>query len=308
MNALGGDKVNEEVAEGVDCQTGINDIVSSPFILSPEQIVRFREDGFLALHGLTTADEIGRLRATCDRLFDGRVGYERGRQFDMLSPDDDAARPARLAQILNPVDFAPELGETIFRKNALAVAQQLVGADAVFWFEHAISKPALCGAATPWHQDEATRNDHGVAYQQISFWLPLQQATVENGCLRYIPGSNRGPVLTHRSPHNDPRIWTVECAGGFDSSCETFVPLSAGDAVVHDSRTLHGAGPNQTDTVRRAYVLAFRGATRPAPEFRGYSWNLEKHTAAHARARAWEARPPFTLDSFEASEAAQRCS
>ena len=264
--------------------------VQPPFTLSPDQIARFREDGFLAIHGLTTEDEIARLRGIYDRLFDSKVGYERGRQLDMVSPDDSAAAPAQLTQILNPVEFAPELRETLFRKNALAVAQQLLGADATLWFEHAISKPAVHGAATPWHQDEAHRNDLGIAYQQVSFWLPLQEATVGNGCLRYIPGSNRGPVLTHRSPNNDPRIMALECAGGFDPSRETFVPLTAGDAVVHDSLTLHGAGPNRTDTPRRAYIMAFRGAVRPAPDFQGYPWNLEKHTAADERAQAWENR------------------
>ena len=64
------------------------------FVLSPEQIARFREDGFLAIRGLTTAEEIERLREIYDRLFDGKVGYERGRQLDMVSPDDDAAKPA----------------------------------------------------------------------------------------------------------------------------------------------------------------------------------------------------------------------
>jgi ectoine hydroxylase-related dioxygenase (phytanoyl-CoA dioxygenase family) len=264
--------------------------VESPFALSPEQIARFREDGFLAIQGLTTPEEIGRLRTIYDRLFDQKAGYERGLQLDMVSPDDDAAKTPRLSQILNPVELAPELRETLFRKNALAAAKQLLGADAAPWFEHAICKPARHGAATPWHQDDAHRNDQGVAYDQVSFWLPLQEATVENGCLRYIPGSNRGPVLTHRSPNNDPRIMALECAGEFDTSRATFVPLSVGDAVVHDSRTLHGANANQTDTPRRAYIMAFRGALRPAPEFHGYPWNLEKHTAADARARAWNER------------------
>ena len=68
-------------------------------------------------------------------------------------------------------------------------------------------------------------NPRGIAYQQISFWLPLQEATVGNGSLRYIPGSNCGPILTHRSPNNDPRIMALECVGGFDPSRETFVPL-----------------------------------------------------------------------------------
>ena len=82
----------------------------------------------------------------------------------------------------------------------------------------------------------------------------------------------------------------LECAGGFDPSRETFLPMNAGDAGVHDSLTLHGAEPNQTDAPRRAYIMAFRGAMRPAPEFRGYPWNLKKHTAANDRAQAWQNR------------------
>ena len=264
--------------------------VQSSFTISTELADRFREDGFIPLHALTTLAEIERLREIYDRLFDGKVGYERGLQLDMVSPDDSAAQPSHLTQILNPAELAPELRDTLFRKNALAVAQQLLGPGAALWFEHAIRKPARHGAATPWHQDEAHRNDPGVAYEHISIWLPLQEATIENGCLRYIPGSNRGPVLTHHSPNDDPRIMALECTGKFDTSRETFVPLNIGDAVVHDSRTLHGANANLTAAPRRAYIMAFRGAMRPAPEFRGYPWNLEKHTAAEARAKAWNER------------------
>lgn len=264
--------------------------MQQPFLLSAEQIRRFCEEGFLALPRLTTSDEVGRLRVVYERLFNENVGYERGLQLDLVSSDDAAAKTPKLSQILNPAELAPELRETLVRKNALSVAQQLLGADAVPWFEHAICKPALHGAATPWHQDEAHRNDTGVAYRQISIWVPLQEATIENGCMRYIPGSNRGPVLEHRSPNNDPRIMALECAGDFDGSRETFVPLGIGDAVVHDSRTLHGANANLTANPRRAYIMAFRGAVTPAPDFQGYAWNLEKHTAAQARAEAWKNR------------------
>ncbi len=261
-----------------------------PFALSPEQITRFREDGFLAIPGLTTTEEIGRIRAIYDRIFDEKAGYVRGKHLDMVSAEDDPATTPLLSQILNPAEFAPELRETLFRRNALIAARQLLGDDATPWFEHAIRKPARHGAATPWHQDEAHRDDVGVTYRQISIWLPLQDATVENGCMRYIAASHRGPVLTHRSPNNDPRIMALECSDGFDESSAKHVPLQPGDAVVHDARTLHGAGPNTTGEARRAYIMAFRGAVVSAPDFRGYPWNLEKRTAAQARARAWENR------------------
>ncbi|MDB6042320.1 MAG: Deoxyhypusine synthase [Gammaproteobacteria bacterium] len=62
-----------------------------------------------------------------------------------------------------------------------------------------ILKPAHQGGATPWHQDEAYRVAPDFDYRQVSIWVPLQDATLENGCMMYIPGSHRSGVLPHRS-------------------------------------------------------------------------------------------------------------
>jgi ectoine hydroxylase-related dioxygenase (phytanoyl-CoA dioxygenase family) len=243
----------------------------------------------MVLDGISTPAEVERLRAIFDRLFAARAGRERGKQFDLVGTDDDDG-PAVLPQILNPVEFAPELAETVFRTNALAIARQLLGPDTTPWFEHAILKPAGYGAATPWHQDEAHRDDPGFAYEQISIWMPLQEATTENGCMQFIAASHRGPVLDHRSPNDDPRVQALECIGGFNPSVARLCPLPAGGATVHHSRTLHCAGPNRSTIPRRAYILAFRSASRPEPTFQGYSWNITKKTAARARADAWQNR------------------
>ena len=256
--------------------------------LTPEQIARFRADGFLALPSITTPREVAQLRGIFDRLFAEGAGWEKGAQFD-LAGTDEGGRPA-LPQILKPVEFAPELRTTQFRQNALAIARQLLGPEAELWFEHAILKPPHYGAATPWHQDEAHRNDPGTEYEQLSVWMPLQEATEANGCMRFIPRSHLGPVLDHRSPGNDPRVMALECTGAFAPADALPCPLPPGGATIHHCRTLHAAGPNRSDVPRRAYILAFRGAARPSPGFRGYAWNIEKRTAAQARRTVWQNR------------------
>ncbi|MEA3209097.1 MAG: hypothetical protein QOE70_2154 [Chthoniobacter sp.] len=257
--------------------------------LTSEQIDRFHRDGFLAIDRITEVEEVARLRAGFDRLFATRAGRERGKQFDLAGTDEED-RPAVLPQILDPVEFAPEFAQTQFRANALAIAQQLLGPEAERWFEHAILKPAGYGAATPWHQDEAHRNDPGVEYEQLSIWMPLQEANAANGCMQFIPRSHRGPVLEHHSPNNDPRVTALECIGAFDPAEAVLCPLPAGGATVHHCRTLHHAGPNVSATPRRAYIIAFRGKMRPAPAFAGYAWNTAKQTPAQARAEAWRKR------------------
>ena len=255
--------------------------------LTPEQVAEFHTRGFLAIPSISTPAEVALLRGVFDRLFAQKAGRAEGAQFDMVTHDDDEDTPAKLPQIINPVNYAPELRNTAFRANALAIARQLLGPETTAAFEHAILKPAHYGAATPWHQDEATRVDANFEYEQLSIWMPLQEATPENGCMQYIAGTNKGDVLPHRSPKCDPKIHAIECAGGFDPADATLCPLPPGGATIHHGRTLHSAGPNNSDSPRRAYILAFELPPQPGTRERNFYWNHEKQTANLDRKRHW---------------------
>jgi ectoine hydroxylase-related dioxygenase (phytanoyl-CoA dioxygenase family) len=255
-------------------------------VLSDEQIATFREKGYVSIPQIAPPDEVAGLRDIFDRLFDQKAGRTEGAQFDMVSHDEDGDVQS-LPAIINPVNYAPELRHIQFRVNALAIARQLLGSTVTQSFEQAILKPAWQGAATPWHQDEAARTDPNFDYNQISFWMPLQEATVENGCMHFIAGSHKGGILPHRSPGDDPKIPAIECAGGFNPDEAIPCPMAAGGASVHHGKTLHYAGPNQTAIPRRAYILAFEVPPEPSAEKRDFYWNAAKQTAFIARQRRW---------------------
>ena len=59
------------------------------------------------------------------------------------------------------------------------------------------------------HQDQAY-HDPAMAYKGVNFWMPLDDATVESGCLQFIPGSHKLDVLPHHSINRDPRIHGLE--------------------------------------------------------------------------------------------------
>lgn len=255
--------------------------------LTDAQVARFHQDGFVSVTAITTPEEVDLLRGIFTRLFSSKAGREQGAQFDMVGYDEDDEAPAASPQILHPVRYAPELRETRFRVNALAIARRILGPTAEPGFEHAILKPALYGAPTPWHQDEASREDPQKDYEQVSIWMPLQPVSVENGCMHFVPGSHREGVLPHRSLNDDPRIHAIECAVPIDPARVVPCPLPAGGATIHHGRTLHYAGPNESGGPRAAYVLAFRTPPRPgAGRTTGYPWMQEKCTARLARQRA----------------------
>lgn len=252
--------------------------------LTPQQIEFFHTQGYLCLDTITTPEEVARLRDAYDRIFAQRAGREEGNQFDLAGPDEDE-KTASLPQILNPRKYAPELAGTLYEANGLAIARQLLGPDAAYGGDHAIFKPAHSGAATPWHQDEAYWNPD-LNYNSISLWMPLQEATLENGCMQFIPGSQNWEIVPHRSIGGDTRIHGLETVDPVDESNAVACPLPPGGVTLHGSRTLHYTGANHSDVPRRAYIIGFGTPTTPRADGRRFPWNEAKRTAREERSRA----------------------
>ncbi|MDX1931626.1 MAG: phytanoyl-CoA dioxygenase family protein [Capsulimonadales bacterium] len=251
-----------------------------------EQIADFHRNGFIALGPITDAAELEWMRGVYDRIFSERAGRESGDQFD-LGGTDEEGKEAVLPQILNPSRYAPELREGNYLKNADRIVKQLLGPTASVGIAHAIFKPAGTGAATPWHQDEAYW-DPAHLYYSVSVWMPLQPATIDNGCLWFVPGSHRWDVLPHRSIGGDPRIHGLELAVPDPDvllAGAVPCPLEPGGITIHLNRTLHYAGANTSDIPRRALIL---GAGLPSllhPGERRFPWNEAKITPRQERAR-----------------------
>jgi len=197
------------------------------------------------------------LRVTYDRLFSSDAGREEGSRYQL---------GAQLPQLIEPSRYAPELTKTQFVANARAIATQLFGDDLEPEFgEHMIYKPALVGSETPWHQDQAY-HDPGLRYRNINFWLPLDDATVESGCMQFVPGSNRLDLVPHRQAGADSSTDALELDTDTFDRDAVACPIPVGGCTMHASYTLHYAGPNRSETPRRAYILVFRATVVPREE------------------------------------------
>lgn len=254
----------------------------SAYALSGEQVAFFHENGFLAIdRPIADAEELAWLRVVYDRLFAERAGRSEGNQFDLAGADEEG-REAALPQILDPARYAPELNEGRFLVAANAIVRQLLGAEASVGIAHAIYKPAGSGAATPWHQDEAYW-DPSREYTAVSVWMPLQEATVDNGCLWFLPGSHRWDVRTHQSIGGDVRVHGLEMAE-VPTDGAVACPLPPGGVTIHLNRTAHYAGPNVSGIPRRALIMMGGLPDRPYAGDRSFPWNEAKRTAREERA------------------------
>ncbi|MDB5406162.1 MAG: Phytanoyl-CoA dioxygenase [Rhodospirillales bacterium] len=254
-----------------------------PVTLTREQIAFFRDEGFLSIPSVSTPEELRRMTELYDRMFEERVGYADGYLVDFAG--DESSETMQIPQLLGPVAYRPELRDTAIWRNCEAIARQLLGPEATFRFDHALTKPANGGAPTPWHQDQAFY-PRGTRYHTISFWIPLQDVAPESGCLKYVAGSNKGPLHVHQPIRGDAGVHGLEALAVDAGSRVRYCPLPAGGAVVHHRLTLHGADTNVTPIPRRAYGIAFglRQSHIVVPQ--EYPWNAIKHTAGDSRRNA----------------------
>ncbi|WP_432798113.1 phytanoyl-CoA dioxygenase family protein [Poriferisphaera sp. WC338] len=246
----------------------------------------FKQNGFLSLANITHTEDLDKVRVSYDRIFAEQAGRNEGNQFDLGGTDEDDA-PPNLPQILHPDKYAPEMRQSALYANVQTIIQQFLGPEATTDFHHAILKPAGHGIATPWHQDAAYW-DPNLLHKSVSIWTPLQEATLENGCMHFVPYTQNIEIVEHRHINNDPKIHALELTEAAMPHVKNVVacPLSPGGATIHNGYTLHYTPPNRSATPRRALIL---GGSIPATQLdkqRTFSWQENEQTARLARAAA----------------------
>src|ERR1700733_15340419 len=221
---------------------------------------QFAENGFLSIQSLTTAGDIALIRSLLDPLF-AKFDSLGDRAVDIAGPRVAGVAP-RSPEINEAVKIAPALRNTLAYSRCREIARELLGVPVGYVFDHAIYKPPHNNASTAWHQDEAY-SGQAIPLRSVHFWIPLQEATVENGCMWFIPGSNHGGVGPQHvaprrtaGPNQTPAGATIT-TDDVDPTKAMACPLPVGSATVHHPLTLHYTGPNQTDDYRRVWILPF---------------------------------------------------
>ena len=95
----------------------------------------------------------------------------------------------------------------------------------------------------------------------------MNDATIDNGCLQVVPGSNNEATLrihqpkeysnqTNKKINRDESHTLVIKTNPTDKI--VYLPVKRGSITIHDERIVHGSGGNNTTEWRKTYVMAFR--------------------------------------------------
>lgn len=154
----------------------------------------------------------------------------------------------------------PVLKRPAFRKLAAAPAlvgavEAIIGVGVDVYFSQIFFKPPGGGSPKPAHQDNwyAGPNDpEGL----VTAWVALDEASLENGCLYFVDGSHRQPLIRHFAPPDQPFHIQIDEAD-LRNSTFTPAPVAKGGVSFHHGGTIHRSSANHSAQWRRAVAITY---------------------------------------------------
>jgi ectoine hydroxylase-related dioxygenase (phytanoyl-CoA dioxygenase family) len=233
-----------------DLFAGVRDL---PFELADADVEFFEQNGYLSGIRLLDQEQIDILRRELAELMDPR--YQTDPRFYEYNTNESPDPAKRLFHALGAWRVSTAFHDLVFHPTIAAVGHRLLGGQVRFWHDQLFVKPAHDGAVVAWHQDYSywTRTK---PIAHLTCWIGLDDSTIENGCVHYIPGSHKWDLLPRTDLSNDMDavldVLTDEQRASFDPVA---IELKAGEASFHHPMMVHGSYENRSDRPRRAAVI-----------------------------------------------------
>jgi ectoine hydroxylase-related dioxygenase (phytanoyl-CoA dioxygenase family) len=222
--------------------------------LSDEQVAFYKENGYLSGIKLLNDTQIDILKHELSEIV---VPSHPGNSlFYEFCVNESSASDSVLFHALGAWRITNGFHDILWNPAFVMAASQLLNDQPVrFWHDQLFCKPAKHGGVVAWHQDYSywTRT---IPMQHLTCWVGLDDATTDNGCLYYVPGSHNWGLLDKPELAGDmeglKKMLTAEQAEAFKP---VPVELKKGYAAFHHPLMVHGSYANKSPVARRAFVL-----------------------------------------------------
>jgi ectoine hydroxylase-related dioxygenase (phytanoyl-CoA dioxygenase family) len=221
--------------------------------LSPSQVHFYRQNGYLPGVRLLSDAQVEVLREELATLVD--PSYPGNQLFYEYHSNEAADQTTVLFHALGAWRITPAMHDVLWNPAFTVAASQLLEGGVRFWHDQLFCKPPQHGGVVAWHQDYSywTRTKP-VAH--LTCWIALDDVSTANGCLHYIPGSHRWPLLPITGLAGDMNaIQTVLDEQQKVEFQPVPVEFAKGCATFHHPLTVHGSYANRSDDPRRGLVI-----------------------------------------------------
>lgn len=228
------------------------------YVLTEDQIRSFHENGFVSGIKIMSEEQVDRLNEELVKL-QSASGDER-KLFYHYESNESEDPDKVLFHAIGAWRVTPGFHDLIWSPAYRMAAYQLMGQPFRLFHDQLFCKPARHGGVVAWHQDFSYWT-FTKPMNHLTCWIGLDDASVENGCLYYVPGSHRWGLLPITGLAGDmeavTQVLDEEQKAVFEKKFAN--ELKRGFASFHHPLTMHGSYANYSERSRRAVVLNAMG-------------------------------------------------
>ena len=232
-------------------------------VLNQSQFDAIWQDGFLVVENAVTNTQLEALKTQYDEWLEqasqrdenwGETADQKPR-FD-LDPVHTRHQPA-LWRVNNPVEISATYHDVMMNSSMTDMVADLIGPDVKFHHSKINTKPPRSRVDVKFHQD-FTATPHTNS-DIVTAMLHLDHMGEDNGCLRMVPGSHKGPI--HSVWHDDrfTAMATAEVQNKAENSAVSVLGPAGSVCLMH-TRTLHGSRPNSSMRPRCVFLCIYTAA------------------------------------------------
>lgn len=257
--------------------------MSTPLSLTPAQVQSFHDEGYLVAPNVFAPEDLEPLRREMAVAID-RKARELQAEGKLTNLHEELGFDQRLAAIHREAKengeaimrhleglrgggfHAPEMFDVLAHPRLLAAVGALLGTEEIVASSVYRIRPKLPNIGrgiVPWHQDSGYFAEACDQQLILTCWVPLVDATVENGCMQILPRTHTGKVAEHRTGGNAGFLVIEDQDLPDDPRKAVTAACPRGGVVFMTNRTPHCSTPNYSDHIRWSIDLRYQSAEVP---------------------------------------------
>ncbi len=213
--------------------------------LGPETVDEYWRDGYAFPITVFEPEEIKQFRQELEEIEDT------WREADLPLPINTYKR-------VNSHVVLPLASAIALDPRVLDVVEGVLGPDLLIWSAEFFIKEPRTTQVVGMHQD-LTYWGMGETQDQMTAWIALSPATVDSGCMDFVKGSHKNPILPHNDTFSENNLLSrgQEVAVDVAEDDKTHIELQPGQMSLHHGLTIHGSGPNVSDDRRIGLAVRY---------------------------------------------------
>jgi hypothetical protein len=211
----------------------------TPKVLTPAQIEEYNERGYLKPFRIFNAAETERNRAYFDYLLAELKVHNDGRDTYAINGYQQCCEGV-YDLVMNPA--------------ILDLVSDLIGPNVICWGTHFFCKIPHDPKSVPCHQDASYWPF--TPARTVTVWLAIDDASMENACMYFIPGTHRKGHLSWKNTSDD-AVLHQEIENDAQYGKRVPIELKAGEIEMHADMLAHGSTANPSSKRRCGLTLRY---------------------------------------------------